>query len=639
MGMQTEATAGNLGWSDGGKECWGDRPRDFVKPGPETRRRLRLPQLRCVTFGPLAKSLGIGAITQRQAAYVAALMYGTGAAMVFATVVLPHGGGQDTVVVLSVASIAALTSALFATFGPRMAPCRFYVADLAGSVLISILVAFGGTDATVYAMLYVWAAIYAFYFFGFRFALAAGLWIAVCAAAAEVIHSQTLQQTGSLAAWLMAVGTAGVAGLVIQDLMRRLLATVSLDPLTSAANRASWDTEAVRSVAIARRQRLSLSVLIADLDHFKIYNDDYGHQAGDALLVETVRAWKAVMRDSDVVARYGGEEFGFLLLGSSAQEAMHMAERLRVLVPKGQTVSIGVADLEPGDDVTSLVARADAALYQAKARGRNRVEVASDPGGALDLVAEVSRWAKVVQQVLGGREINMAYQPIRELGGGGLLGVEALARPADASLGVEGMFAIAQRMGRLSELDWTCRRAALRLPSRLGPEASLFINVSVASLLEESAAERMCQLAKAAGVEPARIVLELTERENVTNLAHLTQVLETHRQLGFRVAIDDVGEGHSTLELLAAIIPDYIKLAGGLVRRCAEPGARAAIGAAVAFAELSGVMVIAEGIEDAAVAEALRVCGAHFGQGYHLGRPEIAVSQPVYARELVIAGG
>lgn len=591
--------------------------------------RFRIPSISCVTFGPLAKSLGIGAITQRMAAYVAALMYGTGSALVFTSVGLPHDASMNAAVVLAVAGIAAATATVFATFGPRMAPCRFFIADLAGTLLISILVAFGGNDSTAFAMLYVWAAIYAFYFFGLRYAVGAAGWIAVCAAVAEVWRRPLPHQAGMVTAWLLAIGTAAVAGVVIQDLMRRLLQTVSLDPLTRAANRATWELEATRAVALARRQALPLTVLLADIDHFKIYNDDYGHQAGDALLAETVRAWQSVIREADILARYGGEEFTFLLLGCDAAQGVQTAERLREAMPKGQTVSIGVAELGDDDDATTVLARADAALYQAKARGRNRTELAGDADAADGLVAEVSRWATVVRQVLQAGDLAMAFQPIVDLNSGHDLGVEALARPVDSTLSVNGLFAIAQRMGKSSEMDWACRRAALKLAPRLLGETSLFVNVSVASLLEDPAsAERMRDLATGFGLRTDQIVLEVTERENVTNMRELTRALERHRELGFRVAIDDVGEGHSTLELLAAVVPDYVKLAAGLVRRIEEPGGRAAIGAAITFAELSGTMVIAEGIEDARTAEALRVSGAQFGQGYHFGRPTLPGTVP-----------
>src|SRR5205807_10325825 len=126
-----------------------------------------------------------------------------------------------------------------------------------------------------------------------------------------------------------------------------------------------------------------------------------------------------------------------------------------------------------------------------------------------------------------------------------------------------------------------------------------------------------------ADVPPSRIVLEVTEREHVLQPAQLAAVLAEHRRLGFKVAVDDVGEGHSTFELLAALLPDYVKVASTLVRRLNEPGPRAAIMAAAMFASSSGGELIAEGIEDPATAQTLAFLGVRFGQGHQVGRPQL----------------
>src|SRR5437588_597699 len=361
---------------------------------------LRLPALDSVTFGALARSLGIAAITQRQAARVAALMYGTGSLMVLISLQLPHDEQLNQPVIGAVAIVTAAAALLLATFGERMAPGRFFIANLCGTVLISVIVAAGGSDSTAYAMLYVWTAIYAFYFFETRVALWAAAWIVVLAGLAEVLRNLVAHEGGVATAWLLAVGTAAVACVVIQDLIRRLMATISVDPLTGAANRGSWDDQLARSIALARRHRMQITVLMIDLDLFKVYNDDHGHLAGDAHLVETVRSWRPELRREDFLARYGGEEFALLLPGCDAKRAVAIGERLRDVVPGGQTCSIGIAELEPGDDPASLMARADAALYKAKALGRDRV-VAADAGDlGRDILAETSRWAKTVQAIV-----------------------------------------------------------------------------------------------------------------------------------------------------------------------------------------------------------------------------------------------
>jgi diguanylate cyclase (GGDEF)-like protein len=143
------------------------------------------------------------------------------------------------------------------------------------------------------------------------------------------------------------------------------------DSLTGVPNRRAWDEELPRELARAARSGQPVCVALLDLDHFKVYNDRHGHQAGDRFLKEAAAAWQAVVRKTDLVARYGGEEFAILLPDCGLDNAMEIAERLRTAQPEG-TCSLGVARWDGREEVTALVARVDRALYAAKAAGRNR---------------------------------------------------------------------------------------------------------------------------------------------------------------------------------------------------------------------------------------------------------------------------
>jgi diguanylate cyclase len=129
-------------------------------------------------------------------------------------------------------------------------------------------------------------------------------------------------------------------------------------------------------MAIARRTGLPLSVAMLDLDHFKRFNDQHGHQAGDRLLTQAAALWRAQLRDQDYLARYGGEEFCAMVTGRTAPEAIDVIERLLAATPDGQTFSAGLADWDGVESPESLLARADEALYHAKRSGRNRVTLA-----------------------------------------------------------------------------------------------------------------------------------------------------------------------------------------------------------------------------------------------------------------------
>ncbi|HEX7297614.1 MAG TPA: diguanylate cyclase [Solirubrobacteraceae bacterium] len=170
---------------------------------------------------------------------------------------------------------------------------------------------------------------------------------------------------------------AAEAAFVIEraDLLGRLTEIALTDSLTGLPNRRAWDA----CVEKAIDDDEPVCVAILDLDRFKAYNDDHGHQAGDRLLKEAAAAWRAQLRPSDTLARYGGEEFAVLLHGHDLRAAHLVVDRLRAATPRGQSCSAGVARREDGESATALLRRADRALYDAKRAGRDRSLIA-DPG-------------------------------------------------------------------------------------------------------------------------------------------------------------------------------------------------------------------------------------------------------------------
>jgi diguanylate cyclase (GGDEF)-like protein len=183
----------------------------------------------------------------------------------------------------------------------------------------------------------------------------------------------------------VAVGSAALFLLVLVrmrgllDQMRRqaqqLESLAHADGLTGVPNRRAWDDALRREVAEARRAGTPLVVGLLDLDFFKKYNDTHGHQAGDALLTGAAAAWRAELREADLLARYGGEEFGVIVKGLPAEEALAIVERLRAVTPGGQTFSAGLARCTGTESPEELVRRADRALYRAKENGRDRIVI------------------------------------------------------------------------------------------------------------------------------------------------------------------------------------------------------------------------------------------------------------------------
>jgi diguanylate cyclase (GGDEF)-like protein len=160
-------------------------------------------------------------------------------------------------------------------------------------------------------------------------------------------------------------------------LLDRLRASARTDPLTGLPNRRVWEEDLARELARAVRHGGTLCLVILDLDRFKAFNDAQGHPAGDRLLAATADAWRPLMRETDTLARYGGEEFAVLLPHSDREGAEAVVERLLAAVPLGQTASAGIAVWDGAESAAGFLARAVAALYDAKHAGRARAVTAA----------------------------------------------------------------------------------------------------------------------------------------------------------------------------------------------------------------------------------------------------------------------
>jgi diguanylate cyclase (GGDEF)-like protein len=156
------------------------------------------------------------------------------------------------------------------------------------------------------------------------------------------------------------------------ELLSRLESIARTDDLTGLPNRRAWEEQLPREVIRASRSRQPLCVAMVDLDHFKRFNDERGHQAGDRLLKEAAAEWEEALRATDILARYGGEEFALALPACPPDEALAVVERLRAATPEEQTCSAGIAHWDGSESAAALLGRADGALYEAKRLGRDR---------------------------------------------------------------------------------------------------------------------------------------------------------------------------------------------------------------------------------------------------------------------------
>jgi len=422
------------------------------------------------------------------------------------------------------------------------------------------------------------------------------------------------------------------------------------DSLTYLGNRRAFDQRLEQEIERVRRHGGELSLALVDIDHFKLYNDTHGHQAGDEILRLLGSAFSdGVLRRTDVAFRYGGEEFAVVMASTSATEAeavmrrVHLALRDQPL-PHGEhqpgghlTISVGIGSCDQKvTSAASLLEQADLALLGAKQSGRNRTLVYDS-----ELAATLTNWTHLLPGVIRDRAVHSIYQPIVRLQDGAVVAYEALVRPdsRDGAAGVEGMFTAAQRMGYLQDLDWLSFRAAIQDAAHLGPGHDLFVNITVGALLDASRDPEYIELVLRWARRPTTdVVFEISEREAVNDLPRLTGILDEYRALGFRFALDDVGEGHSTLELLAAAEPEFVKIARTLVRDVGRTGSVGTVRALVEYARATGATVVAEGIEDAECAARMLDLGVELGQGFGLGRPA-AIPVPDAASLDAASGG
>ena len=198
--------------------------------------------------------------------------------------------------------------------------------------------------------------------------------VAVLAIVSRVARARPTGGIGELAKLLAAEASTTLA---LADLVRALDARARTDELTGLPNRRTWDEELPKELARAKRGGRPIAVAMLDLDHFKKYNDGFGHPAGDRLLRAVAAGWTTRLRETDLLARYGGEEFAVVLPDCDGETARQVLDELRLCMPDGSTCSIGVAIWDGHESGEALVSRADQALYDAKRSGRDRITVAA----------------------------------------------------------------------------------------------------------------------------------------------------------------------------------------------------------------------------------------------------------------------
>lgn len=408
------------------------------------------------------------------------------------------------------------------------------------------------------------------------------------------------------------------------------------DALTGLPNRTAFHDR----LAVAATRDVDVAVLFIDLDHFKLVNDSLGHSAGDVLLCQVAHRLASCLRSGDLLARLGGDEFTVVTQGEPRlPDVCLLAQRiLKALdapfLVEGQPLfvdaSIGVATARAGRVIAEdLVCNADAAMYEAKERGRGRVEIYEE--GQHDRIVHRLALHTALRGALATGELTLHYQPIVDIRTGETRAFEALARwhpPGGDSVPPDVFIPIAEETGLIKPLgQWVLREACQQLVAwqragLVGDDVRMNVNLSAIQFRDPQLLSDIAGTLAETGLGPSLLTVELTETAILADRAAANETLVALRALGVNVALDDFGIGYSSLSCLAELPIDTLKIDRSFVAGLTI-GSRsyAIVEAIVRLAQSLGMQSTAEGVENAEQARLLATMGCSHAQGYLFARP------------------
>ncbi|HXF66493.1 MAG TPA: EAL domain-containing protein [Burkholderiales bacterium] len=444
----------------------------------------------------------------------------------------------------------------------------------------------------------------------------------------------------------------------IRALAQQLLWQASHDALTGLVNRREFERRLAELVETARSQRREHALLYLDLDNFKAVNDTCGHGAGDELLRQLTAIMLSRMRASDTLARLGGDEFGVLLETCPVDQALRVANALRETVRdfrfvwEGKTFSVGVSiGLVPitaeSESAERLLATADACCYEAKSRGRDRVQVHrpsdSDEGAKheeLRLLSQINRAFELGQFRLYCQRI-VPLDPAA----GRAPHHEVLVRMVDRDgnlLPATGFMPAAERYNLLTSIErwvvsslveylhrqWTAGAIPHAL-SGSGERGYYSVNISGASINDRSFPDFLGNLLTRYQLPHGLLCLEITETTAISSLSKAAELMHELKGMGCRIALDDFGTGMSSFAYLKYLPVDYLKIAGVFIQDMRnDPMDYAIVEAIARISRILGMLTVAESVEDAETLMKLRELGVDYAQGYFVAEPEALGEEP-----------
>ncbi len=417
---------------------------------------------------------------------------------------------------------------------------------------------------------------------------------------------------------------------------RELTRQAFADQLTGLPNRALLQDRAEQALHQAGRHGQLVGLLLIDLNRFKDVNDTLGHRTGDIMLRQAADRLRVAVRDTDTVARLGGDEFAVLLPQiSTVEDAIGVAEKLQAAIADPFLVeglsldidaSIGLSTYpQHARSPEELMQRADVAMYAAKAGHQDYVvyEPRLDEHNPRRL-----RLLSQLRRAIATGELVVFYQPKAEAHSGRAIGLEALVRwqhPEYGLIGPDEFIPLAETTGLIRPLTSFVLDTALRECASwiaAGHELTVAVNVSARCLLDLSLPAEVTQLLDKHHLDPARLVLEITESAIMTEPNRALEILNRLHGLGVRLSIDDFGTGYSSMAYLKNLPVQELKVDRSFVAHMRDKqNVHVIVRSTVDLGHDLGLEVVAEGVEDAATWRELNTLGCDVVQGYYLSKP------------------
>ncbi len=405
------------------------------------------------------------------------------------------------------------------------------------------------------------------------------------------------------------------------------------DVLTSIPNRRAITELINKKISLEYNNRFAICLI--DLNRFKIVNDTFGHQCGDALIQHTAKCIQSILSPHDAIARFGGDEFILLLENLSFDDVPKISNSIKIaleqpLLWNGKEIlasaSMGYAFYpKHGDSTNELIKRSDFAMYKAKKDSQN-FAVYNDK---LELISYSYMIESQLKQALLKDEFNIAIQPLINTSSNVLKGGEVLIRWTSSELGnvpPSKFIPIAEQSALIGQIgDWVLEQTILLLKKwqRKGIEdINLSVNISNVQLLMPGFAERFCQKIYKANLPANLLTVEITESCEMADLSIATDVIAYIQKFGCLISLDDFGTGYSSLSMLYNLPIDLVKLDRSFISNFHDDVKRTAmLNSLISMCHGLGYLVVAEGIECKEEAELLNHLGCDIFQGYYFSKP------------------